>query len=316
MRNAIGQTKNKEIVGHVGIGFKDATHVDTVDKKVHDGDTVTVRALGNFGVRFLQMDAPEVSCQLKGKGFPRIENQTWIDYLTDPSQGDQKYKDKFSPGLLANLEARFGPQAALNHKKHADKAREELARIIQDDLTTHNLTEDKFEFTMLFMWEVMDRYGRLLGYISRKKLKDDAAEPESYNDRLLKSGKVLPYMIWPNEKLMTNASTVSKAVIPKGKANDYAEKNPRIKSIRAAVKQARQDGEGLFETGDPLLIEPFEIRYLGRKGTPDRWVIDLSKNDTTLIDPQNYYDLLPEDRLFIDQEYVPLFESKGWSKWK
>jgi hypothetical protein len=44
-------------------------------------------------------------------------------------------------------------------------------------------------------------------------------------------------------------------------------------------------------------------------------VIDLSKNDDVLIKPQEYYTIPNvEDRLFIPEEYVPLFVEAGWKK--
>ena len=70
-----------------------------------------------------------------------------------------------------------------------------------------------------------------------------------------------------------------------------------------------------FAPSNPLTFEPFEIRFLGRGGVPSRWVIDLSQNDDVLIHPQNYWTIAnPEDRLFISEEYVPLFVSEGWQQ--
>jgi len=44
-------------------------------------------------------------------------------------------------------------------------------------------------------------------------------------------------------------------------------------------------------------------------------VIDLGRNDDSLVPPQEYYAVQnPEDRLFIPEEYVPLFVEKGWKR--
>lgn len=45
---------------------------------------------------------------------------------------------------------------------------------------------------------------------------------------------------------------------------------------------------------------------------PGRWVIDLAKKQNELLDPQKYYIVEIEDRLYISPEYVPMFEKKGW----
>jgi hypothetical protein len=48
---------------------------------------------------------------------------------------------------------------------------------------------------------------------------------------------------------------------------------------------------------------------------PDRWVIYLSDDGVFLIPPQEYYTVSEaEDRLFIPEEYVPLFVEAGWRR--
>ncbi len=61
------------------------------------------------------------------------------------------------------------------------------------------------------------------------------------------------------------------------------------------------------------MLSPFEIRFLSRAAPPDRWVIDLSKGDDRLVEPERYDEIARlEDRLFIPAEYVPLFARAGW----
>ena len=44
-------------------------------------------------------------------------------------------------------------------------------------------------------------------------------------------------------------------------------------------------------------------------------MIDLGRNDDTLIPPQGYFQVAnPEDRLFVPAEYVPLFVEAGWQR--
>jgi hypothetical protein len=62
---------------------------------------------------------------------------------------------------------------------------------------------------------------------------------------------------------------------------------------------------------EELEVYPFELRFLARREPPNRWVIDLTRDDDRLRPPQKYYRVeFPEDRLFVPSEYVPLFEHK------
>jgi hypothetical protein len=86
-----------------------------------------------------------------------------------------------------------------------------------------------------------------------------------------------------------------------------------LKHARAAVKQARANGLGVFDPADPLRFMAFEVRYLGRAEAPIRAVIDLSTDDPLILRPQSYFKIVnPEDRLFIPGEFVPLFAARGW----
>ena len=86
-----------------------------------------------------------------------------------------------------------------------------------------------------------------------------------------------------------------------------------LDAARESVRQARQQSVGIFDPENPLRIYPFELRFLSRRTPPERWVIDLSAGDDLLRNPQAYH-LIPnvEDRLFVPEEYVGLFVSKGW----
>ena len=74
---------------------------------------------GNLGIRFLGVDAPEVSFTLPGhKGFIPISNPAWEPFLTDPFAASLP---QFAPQLSAELQAfltgRLGPGAAANHAR-------------------------------------------------------------------------------------------------------------------------------------------------------------------------------------------------------
>jgi hypothetical protein len=95
-------------------------------------------------------------------------------------------------------------------------------------------------------------------------------------------------------------------------------------------------GLGVFNKLDPLVLMPFELRFLCDRKTGSnrklfsctrneqiyneskslhRYIIDMSKDVSKPIlrNPSNYYDIKRvEDRLFIPDHFVPLFRSKGY----
>lgn len=81
------------------------------------------------------------------------------------------------------------------------------------------------------------------------------------------------------------------------------------------MAQARRDEVGLYQRGDPLRLQAFELRFLARRQPPDRWLVDLSSDADVLLPPQAYPEIsLPEDRLFIPAECVPLWGERGWKR--
>ena len=100
-----------------------------------------------------------------------------------------------------------------------------------------------------------------------------------------------------------------------GSAAELAESDASRRDARGAVAAARHDEAGIYQTGDALRVLPFELRFLARRQPPDRWLVDLSSDAEVLLRPQAYPDVaLPEDRLFVPAEYVPLWESHGWKR--
>ena len=83
MAKAIEQ-KGHLTIGHAKLGlYKD--HTGTVRRQVHDGDTIIVQVIGNLSVRFLGIDAPQISFTLPGeKAFLSISNPRWDEFFTDP----------------------------------------------------------------------------------------------------------------------------------------------------------------------------------------------------------------------------------------
>lgn len=177
-----------------------------------------------------------------------------------------------------------------------------------------NQDTDTFRYFLSFSFDVFDSYGRFLAFINRNQ--PDANEPSlrplTYNERMLEQGAALPYFIWPNIDPFRGSSLLDVVIRPRT-AGDIALATPALRRAREFVKQARVNGFGVFDPEKPLQLEAFEIRYLGRQEIPNRAVIDLSRNDDVMLNPQSYFKIPnPEDRLFIPAAFIPLFVSRGW----
>ena len=312
MAKAIEQLKSGLIVGHAGLGFRGGV-TGSVRQQVHDGDTINVRALGNFGVRFLGVDAPEISFKLPGEEeFTGLSDIKWEGYLSDPFT-HWPGESCLNRDLIDDLKAKIKPGVAMNHYRHATQAEDELEKEVSSDLEDLGQSEEEFQFFLAFAYEIMDRYGRLLCFINRYQ--SEGERPLSYNERLLQAGVISPYFIWPNINPFREKRPLVNAVIEPKKAKEEAQRDALLRKAREGFCRARREGRGIFSSEDPLQLEPFEVRFLADQRRPTRWVIDLSKNDDILIKPQKYYTIKnQEDRLYIPEEHVPLFVEKGWKR--
>ncbi len=310
MAKAVEQIKGLT-VGHAALGFRGGV-AGSVRQQVHDGDTINVRTVGNFGVRFLGVDAPEISFTLPGETrFRGLADPAWQDYLANPFA--TPFNPPLGPGLLKHLKSHIGRDIAMNHYRHAVAAERALEGEVGKDLNQLGKSEEDFRFFLAFAFEVIDRYGRLLCYMNREQ--PDEPRPLSYNERMLRAGVVTPYFIWPNVNPFRKNLSISAAVLKPRTAKKVGDGEKTLRQAREWVRKARQQKSGIFDKVDPLRLQPFEVRFLARRRPPDRWVIDLSKNDGLLIQPQNYYTIPDvEDRLFIPEEYMPLFVEAGWRR--
>lgn len=308
MAKAIEQTKAGLTIGHAGLGYRGGV-AGTVRQQVHDGDTLNVRALGNFGVRFLGVDAPEISFQLPGQTtFTSTGDPRWETELTGALS--QTFKPALDPGLRQYLATVLTAGVAQNHYRHAAAAEDALEAEIQQDVDDEGVSEEDFKFFLAFAWEIMDRYGRMLCYINRDK--ESPPRPLSYNERMLEQAAVSPYFIWPNTDPFIKATSIADAVPRPSKATTWANKGALGKA-RKATRNARTNGLGVFDAADPLRLEAFELRFVSRRRPPDRWVIDLGVDSDALLKPQSYHTIARvEDRLFVPAEYLPLFKEAGW----
>jgi len=311
-------TLNGTVRAIMGIRRRNDGTVQPLDQAVPDGDTAGVQLDGTGAVRFLGVDTPEKSFQQPLGGEQALNGQKWKQFLSNP----------FAPGLPANtlepllvehLRGRIGTgpiadDAAANHHRHALAATQALKDSIQSDITALGQAPDTFRYFLSFSYEVFDRNGRFLAFVNRNQPdpNNPGPRPDSYGERMLQTGHTLPFFIWPNIDPFRKFASIADAVLAPNTANTVAESGD-LKKARDFVKNARAAGSGVFDAGDPLRFEAFEIRYLGRGEAPSRAVIDLSKNDDVMLRPQSYFKVpFPEDRLFVPAEFVPLFSARGW----
>ncbi|MGH2585909.1 MAG: hypothetical protein ACRDJE_13430 [Dehalococcoidia bacterium] len=309
------EQRGQLIVGHAGLGVH-GDGIGSVRQEVHDGDTLNVRALGNFGVRFLGVDAPEISFTLPGGApnrFVGLADPRWDAALQDSLSG--AFGQSLDPTLRTHLQGAVGAGVAINHHQHAAAAEDGLEELVREDITALGQTEESFQFFLVFAHEIMDRYGRMLCFINRDQPQASAAlpRPRSYNERLLERGLVSPYLIWPNINPFRRKPSLRAAVPAPGTASQLATQDSALRDARQWVAAARANGDGIFAAANPLRLQSSELRFLARQQPPDRWVIDLGRDDTRLIPPQQYCTVANiEDRLYIPDEYVPLFREAGW----
>ena len=312
MAMAIDQTQGGMTYGTFGLGLHGIAP-GSVAQQVHDGDTVNVRAIGNFSIRFLGIDTPEVSFTLPGSSqFRSTNDPAWEVFLTDPFAAGLPPLN-LDAALRANLQARLGPGAATNHAQQAGVAHRALEQEIQNDMIERGLTKEDVQFFAAFTREIVDRYGRLLAWLNISD--QSATRPPDYNTRILKKGLATPYFIWPNVDPWRSQGSLIQAVKPPVQFRQEANAAGKLRDVRNAVAQARANGYGIFASSAPLRIHAFELRFLAQRRAPDRWVIDLGGNDSTLLKPQNYHMVANvEDFLFIPEDYVTLFEQAGWQR--
>jgi endonuclease YncB( thermonuclease family) len=311
MAKALRKTSEGFSVGFARLGRRGDGR-GSPGQQVVDGDTVTVEADGNLGVRLLGVDAPERALTLPevateavdrrpGEPFVPLTDERWERFLSDPfADGSLRLRRS----LRDHLEPLLGPGCAANHARFAATAKAALRALVESDLEEAGGSREEFRFFMAFASEVLDGYGRLLCYLNRDQPRPP--RPPTYNERLLVAGEVLPYFIWPNVDPFRVQPSLVDAVPRPGAA-------PPLADERAAVAAAREQGLGVWRGDEPLRLSPFELRYLARLTPPERWVIDVAARDNRLLAPQLYPRIdRPEDRLFVGEAFVPLFESRGW----
>ncbi len=317
--SALGLSRQGFKVGRSLLGLY-GSRLGSIRQLVHDGDTLNVRLPGNIGLRFLGIDSPEVSFPLPGStSFVSLKNSQWDDFF---ASGRWRRNLRFPTHLLRHLEDRIQGRAevAQNHARHAERAERNLEAIMLADFEKSSRPPEEYTLFMAFAYEFLDATGRLLSYIHTDRSNfDDPAEAKkrtdlSYNEHQLIAGTALPYFIWPNIQPFLSQNPFAPENLRPDVFWKNVEASAKLRKARKSVAAARKAGIGVFDPSDPLLLEPFELRFISRRRLPSRFVIDLSQpGSNRFLLPEHYYHIPnAEDRLFVPADFRPLFESAGW----
>lgn len=303
-------------------GFANFSEGIFTKRAIHDGDTVSVVPDGKLSIRFLGIDTPEISFELPSVKNNSIE-RTWSSiehfgtYLTNPFDSSfpdsDLLKNKLGDGLMNYLKGKLDPETAFNHYTWGKKAREKLQDIIKIDFEERKNKNEVFRFFMAFSSEVMDRYGRFLCYLDRDNKPVERQERITYNENMIKSGFGVPYFIWPNVDPFIKFTSIVQSVPDIDDFQHEISKGKRLNNARQLVSEARNKKIGVFDSQNPLKLLPFELRFLARRASPDRYILDLTARKPKLLSPTDYWKISnEEDRLFVPAEYVPLFKERGY----
>jgi endonuclease YncB( thermonuclease family) len=240
-----------------------------------DGDTPTLQ----LPIRMLGIDAPELHYQGASSTSPGKYDVPFGAFLTAAGKHlDAGLKQYLAKKLLNNACTRHiaAGQAAFEHFQAM--AQKRLARKGKNGKTV----TPRHIFAMVAE-EVFDRHGRMLAYVNGvydKKERETIPESKrpTFNLQMMREGQAVSLLIYPN--------------IPKP---------ADLELVQSAVNKARTTNKGFWKGPDTFLL-PYEFRWIidtikGVRSGPDRYCADISTGK--LYQPQHYYKVLPESRLFF-----------------
>jgi len=227
----------------------------------------------------LGIDAPELHYQGATATTPGKYDAPLSTFLATAGKDlDAGLKQHLAKKLINNACSRHIAAGQASFEHFQSMAQKRLARIGKNgkSLTLRHI------FAMVAE-EVFDRYGRMLAYVNgayEKKERETIPESKrpTFNLQMLQEGQAVSLLIYPN--------------IPK--PSD-------LELVQTAVHKARTTNKGFWKCPDNLLL-PYEFRWIidtikGTRSGPDRYCADISTGK--LYQPQRYYKVLPESRLFF-----------------
>ncbi len=289
-----------------------------IEGSVKDGDTLAMKS----EIRLVGIDTPETKFSLKETA--KFDN---LIILSNPKI--KSFLRRVSPALRDYLKPKIennDGNVGTNQLKCGKQATAAFTSIVTK-IMHHNATN----LILMTSVEVTDRYGRLIGYVNRKKAKktgevlaESLSFEKSFNLRMLETGYAFMYLIYPN--LVVEKEEESRNISITDAAASAAEsripdiEKPLIKAIVKNFKKAVSSGKGLFPLKDAsksdVFLDPFEFRYLARifdawssnsKG-PDRLCADMVSGK--LYPADKYFEVPKENRLFFDKKDKKIAQKK------
>lgn len=241
-----------------------------------DGDTPKIC----LPVRMLGIDAPELHYQGADETHPGKYDASLANFLATAGKFlDNGLQTYLAPRLADHASSRQITAGRASHKHFLELVRIRLDRGVD----AHGKPRTPRKLFIMVAEQVFDQHGRLLAYVNANYTKEERKkilpyQRPTFNLQMIQDGHAASLLIYPN--------------VPK--PND-------LQLVQAAVRMARQNALGFWAQGDKGLL-PYEFRWLvdtlaGTRHGPDRYCGDLTTGE--LFPPQQYYLVLPENRLFF-----------------
>jgi endonuclease YncB( thermonuclease family) len=246
-----------------------------------DGDTPTIQ----ITIRLLGIDAPEI--HYPGTQKPSAFDSKLENLLKTHRRAfkTKEFREYLASKLIDQPGTRQLQWGERSHKAFEGLALQQLRRRAGGQTRYKNLYLTVGE-------QMFDQYRRLLAYVAPEE-----KNPEkrlTFNLLLMQEGWVVNYFIYPN--------------LPK--PEDWTR-------VQQAVRQARQKKKGFWK--DETLLLGYEYRFCvdtlrGKRSGPDKYCVDITTGK--LYAPHEYYQIEPENRLFVIKEHLPQAkkEIKGLKK--
>ena len=280
-----------------------------IENAVKDGDTLLMRS----EIRLTGVDTPETR-------FSKGDTREYDNLLTLSNPKIKSFLARISPHLrdylkpkldLANDELGLGTNQYEWGKEGTRKF---------DSVVEGVMTNRATNLIIMTSVEVTDQYGRLLGYINRKKkpkrgevLVEKPTFENSLNIKMLGTGYAFMYLIYPNLVIEKGEPERLSMLALLASASDTSIldiERPMIKTVVKTFSKAVSSGKGLFKSKDAnkaqVILDPFEFRYLARifnenekyKG-PDRLCADMVSQK--LYPADRYFEVPKKNRLYFNK---------------
>jgi endonuclease YncB( thermonuclease family) len=251
---------------------------------VSDGDTPVVEQ----PIRMVSCDTPE-KAEYAGKAD---KSQPKLEACKQRLVEDHYYDKHLPKGLREYLAAKITPDAAKRHTDAGHDARLEFESILDKRLTTPN--GKKRKVAIIPTGEIIDRYGRMLAYISPWFAGDGA------DDEL--PPKEDPRRKTFNLEMIENGWAASFPIYPSLPNNDDMNK------LIAGAEDAWNNQRGMWKKYGKDLLLAYEYRLCiklaiaaspeeGVKAAFQRYCVDLA--DMKLVGKYDFYRVSPAHRLWI-----------------